>query len=44
METSTPPPAETGSSAPAGLIAGTAALVVAAGAGTLSPTGRRRRS
>lgn len=41
---STPPLAETGASAPVGLIAGAAAVVVAAGAGTLYAAGRRRRS
>lgn len=37
------PLAETGSSAPAGLIAGGAALVIALGAGTIYATGRTRR-
>ncbi|MDN3021600.1 LAETG motif-containing sortase-dependent surface protein [Streptomyces sp. S.PB5] len=41
---STPPLAETGSSAPAGLIAGGAAVVIALGAGTIYMTRRTRRS
>ncbi len=41
---STPPLAETGSSAPVGLIAGGAAVVLAVGAGAVFTAGRARRS